>query len=372
MQQVRRLSLLPGDLVLEKSGGGDQWPVGRAVLWNLDVGAVPTNFAARLRPAKDVDGRYLVYVAASLYGSGATERCIKQTTGIQNLDTDAWLETPAPLWPHERQRRIGDFLDDQVTCLDAAATEIRRMRLLAAEAAASRLETVVGSRASASVALGRVLRHSPSYGVLKPEPSAEPDAVPLLRIMDVDDRGRVDVDGAMRISREQSLEYSRTRLTRGDVILSVVGTLGRAAVVDDRLAGANISRALCRLVLKPNIEPALIQAQFCTQAFRRFCDDVTRATAQAVLNMGDLVRFKILVPADPGDSARLVDEMAAVQTWRQAAEESSAQLLSLLDERKRALITACVTGEFDVSTASERAGDAALAHLPPPLVALAD
>jgi hypothetical protein len=39
--------------------------------------------------------------------------------------------------------------------------------------------------------------------------------------------------------------------------------------------------------------------------------------------------------------------------------------LSLLEERKRALITACVTGEFDVSAASDRAGDAALAHLPP-------
>lgn len=36
------------------------------------------------------------------------------------------------------------------------------------------------------------------------------------------------------------------------------------------------------------------------------------------------------------------------------------RLADLIDERRRALITACVTGEFDVSTASSRAGDAAL------------
>lgn len=39
----------------------------------------------------------------------------------------------------------------------------------------------------------------------------------------------------------------------------------------------------------------------------------------------------------------------------------SRRLSALLRERRRALITACVTGEFDVSTASPRAGDAALA-----------
>lgn len=43
---------------------------------------------------------------------------------------------------------------------------------------------------------------------------------------------------------------------------------------------------------------------------------------------------------------------------------ASNDLVALLDERKRALITACVTGEFDVSAASGRAGQAALAHLP--------
>ncbi len=313
---------------------------------------------AVLAPRQGVDPRYLWHLVND------EDFWVRGVTAQPYVQMDASLDRRVHAPSLAEQRRIADFLDDQVSRLDSAVAEVRSMRILAGEAAASRLESVLGAHAHASLPLGRVLQHSPSYGVLKPDSSSAPGAVPLLRVMDVDDRGRVDVDGAMRISAEQSIEYSRTRLKRGDVVLSVVGTLGRAAVVDETMASANISRALCRLVLRPGIEPALIQAQFRTEAFRRFCDDVTRATAQAVLNMGDLVRFRVVAPADPTDSATLVDAVATVDAWRQAAENDTARFLRLLQERKRALITACVTGEFDVLTASARAGDAALGHLP--------
>ena len=62
------------------------------------------------------------------------------------------------------------------------------------------------------------------------------------------------------------------------------------------------------------------------------------------------------------------DEALARLAMSEAVARTSAaewrQLQTLLRERERALITACVTGEFDISTASSRAGDAALAGLP--------
>jgi hypothetical protein len=39
----------------------------------------------------------------------------------------------------------------------------------------------------------------------------------------------------------------------------------------------------------------------------------------------------------------------------QAAVAESGRLAGLVDERKRALITACVTGELDISSATDRA-----------------
>src|SRR5580704_12599763 len=47
--EVAMRSARRGDLIIEKSGGGEQQPVGRAVLHDSDQIVVPTNFAGRLR-----------------------------------------------------------------------------------------------------------------------------------------------------------------------------------------------------------------------------------------------------------------------------------------------------------------------------------
>ena len=46
------------------------------------------------------------------------------------------------------------------------------------------------------------------------------------------------------------------------------------------------------------------------------------------------------------------------RAWRDQTKGAMRSALGLLEERKRALITAVVTGEFDVSTASTRAAAA--------------
>lgn len=59
--------------------------------------------------------------------------------------------------------------------------------------------------------------------------------------------------------------------------------------------------------------------------------------------------------------AAVTDRLDAERELQQQTGRELARLASLLEERKRALITACVTGEFDVTAASDRAADAALA-----------
>lgn len=89
--EYRSRGLLPGDLIIEKSGGGEKSPVGRVVQWSSPDPAVPTNFAARVRPAPSVDSRFLAYVFRAAYEIGLTRAWIKQTTGIQNLDLGGLL-----------------------------------------------------------------------------------------------------------------------------------------------------------------------------------------------------------------------------------------------------------------------------------------
>jgi len=107
----RRRLLSRGDLLLEKSGGGDQQPVGVVVLFDHDVEAVSSNFVAKLTVSERYDPKYLVYLHSTLYELNLNARSIKQTTGIQNLDTSAYLSEGVALPALAEQAAIVHFLD---------------------------------------------------------------------------------------------------------------------------------------------------------------------------------------------------------------------------------------------------------------------
>ena len=108
---IAKRGLSRGDLLLEKSGGGDLQPVGAVVLYDSDIPAVCTNFVARVRAADGLVSKYLLALHFALYAMRINVRSIKQTTGIQNLDLAAYFNEPIPLPPLPEQRAIVRYLD---------------------------------------------------------------------------------------------------------------------------------------------------------------------------------------------------------------------------------------------------------------------
>lgn len=119
--------LLPGDLLLEKSGGGDNQLVGQVVLFEHDIPAVCSNFLARLRIRDDFSSRFLNYVNACLYFLKINYKHIKQTTGIQNIDSNSYLAEFFAFPTLEEQRRIADFLDRKTSEIDQAIAQKQRL-----------------------------------------------------------------------------------------------------------------------------------------------------------------------------------------------------------------------------------------------------
>lgn len=106
-----RKLLQPGDILLEKSGGGPKQPVGRVCLFRGDTRPHSFgNFIARLRPRSDVLSEYLHYYLWHLHSVGKTRNYQKQTTGIRNLELKRYLSIAVPMWPLAEQRRIVDLL----------------------------------------------------------------------------------------------------------------------------------------------------------------------------------------------------------------------------------------------------------------------
>ena len=121
-QRARR-ELTAGDLLIEKSGGGEQQLVGCVVLYDHAVPAVCSNFVARVSIAEDAEPRYWTYMHAALYSGRLNYPAIKQTTGIQNLDADAYFDTPTVFPPLDEQRLIADFLDEKTRRIEALCSK---------------------------------------------------------------------------------------------------------------------------------------------------------------------------------------------------------------------------------------------------------
>ncbi len=133
LSERRGRVLQRGDLLLEKSGGGELQPVGAVVEYDHDAPAVCSNFVARVRVARGFDARFLVYLHSHLYTGRVNTRSIKQTTGIQNLDSMAYFDERVCWPPLPEQQAIAGWLDERTRRIDDLVAAKRRLLNLLAE-----------------------------------------------------------------------------------------------------------------------------------------------------------------------------------------------------------------------------------------------
>ena len=92
-KQLASRQLQLGGILLEKSGGGPNQPVGRVVAFRTHLAepAVPTNFVQLLRPSRDaVDPAFLTWTLDWWHKNGTAEAHQRATTNIRNLQTKSY------------------------------------------------------------------------------------------------------------------------------------------------------------------------------------------------------------------------------------------------------------------------------------------
>ena len=139
-------------------------------------------------------------------------------------------------------------------------------------------------------------RASPiAYGVLKPGDYIQ-NGIPLLQIRDVI-YGEIDIDQLHRISEELDSQYSRTRLLGGEIVVSLVGTIGRVALLPVSLEGSNLHRNLARIHVSKAYDSKFIcyfLNSDCAQAAIKL---TTFGSTQALLNLADLRNLSVALPS---------------------------------------------------------------------------
>ena len=122
LNQIEKCRLQDGDLIVEKSGGGDKTPVGRVVIFDGNQFRKDTlfaNFSECVRLKKDVLSKYVAYQLKALYYVFDMHYFFKQTTGLQNLDINTYINTHLCFPALPEQKKIAEKLDLECSKVDA-------------------------------------------------------------------------------------------------------------------------------------------------------------------------------------------------------------------------------------------------------------
>ena len=259
-----RIALRPGDLVMEKSGGGEKQLVGRTVLFDDERPSVCSNFLARCRPAESMDSAYLNYLMLAIYAGRGTYPHIKQSTGIQNLDLGSYLDTRVGIPELPVQRRIAGFLDDKTTRIDALIAKKRALlerlaekrQALITRAVTKGLNPDAPMKPSGIDWLGEIPAHwevKRLRRIRKYLTSGSRDwaayyadeGSPFLRMTNVTSHGiELDLQDLRFVDVRDVTEGTRTSVQEGDILITITAELGAVAIVRKEIEGAYINQHL--------------------------------------------------------------------------------------------------------------------------------
>ena len=127
-----QFGLLQGDLLVERSGGGPEQPVGRIGFIDCDMpGSTVSNFVQVLRPdSQKVDASFLGWALFELQRTGIVERVQQQSTQMRNLNWRDYQRLMLP-WPEvDEQRRIASTLKLADDAIQKARMELDATREL--------------------------------------------------------------------------------------------------------------------------------------------------------------------------------------------------------------------------------------------------
>ena len=139
--------------------------------------------------------------------------------------------------------------------------------------------------------LGSLVKRKIGYGIVQPGQSTG-DGVPIIKVNNIIS-GLESINDLDTTSREISEKYSRTILRGGELIVSVVGTIGKTAIVPENFAGCNLVRAVALLDIEDKIISKWVKYYLDSPYGKDYISQNLNTTVQPTLNIKSLTNMPI-------------------------------------------------------------------------------
>jgi putative type I site-specific restriction-modification system, S subunit len=362
-EQANEKLLSKGDLLLEKSGGGEKMPVGRVVLVNSPLRAVCSNFIQALSVNKKQSARFVLYLFHSIYSNRINTLFFNQTTGIQNLKTAHYLAQEIFLPPYSEQEAIAAYLDKEcekigrkIELLERKADAYSRLRRSLINRAVTRgLEPNTPMKSTMIPWIGAI----PAHWSIKRGKSLFKEVSRAVRpedgVVTCFRNGEVTLRTNRRITgfteSEQEIGYHGVRI--GDLVIHQMDAFAGAIGISDSDGKCSPICIVCR-----EINSSEVDLKYYCQLLRVMSHrGYIQALAKGIRERTTDFRYKTLAslhfPAPPIEEQK---EIAAYLDEKCAKIDAILEKINTeverLKELKRSLINEVVTGQRAIDTES--------------------
>ncbi|WP_420118783.1 restriction endonuclease subunit S [Micromonospora sp.] len=366
-QQV--FALKPGDLLMTE-GSGSRSVVGASAFWRGEIEGTVCfqNTLLRLRPRPElIDGRFLSWWVKGARESGLLAS-IAGGANIYHLGADRVRQLPLMLPPIEEQRRIADFLDAETARMTRLQSRYERVLELLEERGAVMVRSLIAGQdveggypgndlrvpwlgevpaAWAITTLGRISRTYTGTTFPREFQGMLSGDLPFVKVSDfsrANERSELR-DSANWVTRQVAVKLGGRVVPRGAILYARVGAAmllnqrrltTRDAIVDDNVRGVLFAAGHVRYWL--HVLGAVDLAAF--------------ANPGPVPSVSESQVAAIPVPFPPvAEQILIADRIDAQLEESHRSKILLSRQVSLLQERRRSVITAAVSGEIDVTTA---------------------
>jgi type I restriction enzyme S subunit len=183
-----------------------------------------------------------------------------------------------------------------------------------------------------------------AYGVLQPGDHVV-DGEILVRVGDING-GKVNFEELKRISKKIYDQYQRTILQGNEVLITLVGAIGRSAVVPESLVGANVARAVGVIpVYTDEIYPQWLSYWFNSPKNSQLLVSLSHEVARKTLNLEDVRRFGVAIPPKE-EQEEIVDRINDIFSQIDALEKLCATELARSEMLRQSILKAAFSGEL--------------------------
>lgn len=323
----------------------------RAPIGYLAVNRVPMAFnqGCKAIVPRDVgtDPRFLRYALESvkheLHARG------RGSTFVELNATElAEILVPCPL--AEEQRQIADYLDHETAEIDALIAEQEEFVLLLAERMRSFVEFQFIEHTERWIPLKRALIQALTgpFGTQLSAAEYVFRGVPVINPTHIAG-GEIIPDEDVTVTKAKAAELARFRFESGDVVLGRKGEVDKSALVEESSAGFVCGSDSMALRASDDIEPRYLWWFLQSSLAHRQLEYWSVGSTVTGLNQRTIAEVVIPI-ASRAVQRRVVASLRTEANEVEAAISDADRMVALSRERRSALISAAVTGKFDVTS----------------------